>query len=200
MKIVITIILLTWFQFTEAQSFSIKKPENNTEKFQNLLMEIEDVSFENFKFISEEKNQKHNYKLLLSRYINGILSEENFLFESNPNLNWGNFENNELDFSIIGKAINKDEYKIIFNINTNIYLKQTLNLDEAEKFSIKHFFNQKMDFIKGKKTLLFALVKPIKIDKNTYRDCDFNLEKDKPEQWFTTFGTNDYVIIEIFFE
>lgn len=200
MKIIITILFLISFHFTEAQNFSVKKPENNTEKFQNLFMKIEDVSFENFKFLSEEKNQKYNYKIIITQYTNGIKKGENVLFETNYESNIGHFENNELDFSIIGKAINKEEYKIIFNINTNIYLKQTLNLVEAEKFIIKHFFNQKMDFIKGKKTLLFALVKPLKIDTNLYRDCDFATGKDKPEEWYKTFGINDYVTIEIIFE
>ena len=79
-------------------------------------------------------------------------------------------------------------------------MKHTFELDDSKKFSIKHFFNQNMSFNKSKKALLFALVKPIKIDKNTYRDCDFALGKDKPEEWYKTFGINDYVTIEIVFE
>lgn len=200
MKKLILILIFPITQHITAQNFSIVKPENNTEKFEQLLMNIEDISFENFKFISEETNQKNNYKLVITHYKEGTKIDEKILFESNSNLNFGNFENNELDFSIIGKSINDKEYKIIFNINKNLYLKQSFELDGSKKFSIKHFFNQKMSFIQGEKSLLFALVKPIKIDANTYRDCDFGLKKDEPQEWFKTFGINDYVIIEIIFE
>lgn len=183
---------------SKAQSFSIERPENNSEKFQKLILELENISFENFNFINNEHNLNPKYKILITEYLNGVIENENVLFETNET--FGNFIDNKLSFSIIGKLISNNEYKILFNINSNLFIKQNFELIEANNFEIKHFFNQNMNFIPGEKTLLFAVVKPIKISDNYYRSCDFNAEKQNSDKWFETFGIDNYITIEIVFK
>lgn len=161
-------------------------------------MMLDNISFENFTFISNDENIKYNYKLLITEYLNGKKIHENVMFETNGI--FGDFIDNKLNFAIIGKPFNNNEYHVVFNINSNLYLKEKIQLIDSEKFEVKHFFNQKMNFISNEKNLLFAIVKPIKIDENNYRTCDFSTEKQNPSKWFETFGIDNYVTIEIIFE
>lgn len=74
-----------------------------------------------------------------------------------------------------------------------------MNWKKKNQHSFRIFINKAQKFKLNTSYLFAGIIKPIKVDENTYRDCDFNIALDKYEQWYDVFGLDHYYIYEIKF-
>ena len=195
--ILILIIFISLDSF--AQKITLQAKENNESNFDKALRNLDNISFYDFKFVDNAESKSLKYKVILTEFIKGIEVSQVVFIESNPNLPIGNFENKELPFSIISK-FSDDRLKIMFTIAKVINYKKTFELKNEDRFDFNIFVNPKSEFEINKKYLFCAIIKPIKISENTYRNCDFNSAIDDYKDWYTIFGLDKYYIFEIEFK
>lgn len=200
MKITFSFVLVLFSNLFYSQTIQIKPSTATESNYEKALMVFEGTKFYDFKFINTTKINNPKYRLILSEYVDGKVISEKDLIVSNPNIPIGNFKNMELQFSILSKYTQENNYKIMFSVEKSLNYIKVFDVDQNDKFDLKMFANAKSEFEIGKKYLLCAIVKPIKIDENTYRDCDFNAESEEYKDWFSIFGINKYYTFEILFE
>lgn len=200
MKITFSIVLILLSHQFYSQTIQIKTSAQTESNFEKSLMAFEGMKFYDFKFINTTKVNNPNYRIILSEYVNGKVISQKDLIVSNPNLPIGNFKNAELQFSILSKYTGEKNFKIMFTIDKTLNYIKVFDVDQDDKFDLKMFANPTSEFEIGKKHLLCAIVKPIKIAENTYRDCDFNSASEDYKDWFRVFGLNKYYTFEILFE
>lgn len=178
-----------------AQEISIK-PEMNETNFEQTLRSFEGYTYYNFMFVSN-KDAALNFEIVEKEFVNGKLEKEKVYFDSKviPTAQKGN----TVPVSILAKGISDNIYKQLFRFYDFASLIREFDLKKEDQYAFKIFVNEAQKFTFDKTYLFSAIVKPIKIAENTYRDCDFAAYTDKYDQWYEIFGLDRYFVYEIKF-
>lgn len=176
---------------------AIQQPQSN---FERALQDFEKIRFYDFKFVNKTEASKVNYKIIVTEFVNGKPISQEVFIESKPEISFYNFVNNELPFSIFSKYESETKHKMMFGISTILKHTRSFDLDKKDDFDLKMLVSPRSEFELGKTYPFCALVKPVKIAENTYRNCDFNAEIDRYKEWFNIFGIDRYIVFEIRFD
>ena len=178
-----------------SQEISIKSKMDET-KFENAVKAFEGYTYYNFDFVTS-KTSPLNFEIIEKEYVNGKLKKENIYFDSKntpPNL-----LGSTIPVTILAKSTSEESYRLLFQFYEVFNLNRNYDLKEQDRYSFKIFINEAQKFSYNQKYLFSAIVKPIKVNETTYRNCDFAIAMDKYDQWYDIFGLDRYFIYEIKF-
>src|SRR5690554_4117691 len=182
-----------WIQ---AQEIRIESKMENETTFENVLKSFENIVYYNFDFVSDEEKEVA-FQIIEKEFVKGKLNQEKIYFDTKniPE----QFLSNKISVRLLSKYTNSENYKTMMRFYNSINMMRNFNVQENDKYSFKIFINLAQKFQLNQTYLFAGIIKPVKIDDNTYRDCDFNAAKDKHEQWYVIFGLDHYYIYEIKF-
>ncbi|UUV22027.1 hypothetical protein [Paenimyroides aestuarii] len=193
MKNVVLFLLISFSVFS--QEIHIESKMNET-KFENALKNFEGYTYYSFDFVTAETSSLH-IEIIEKEYVNGKLVKEISCFNSNKMP--VDTSNERIPFTILAKSNSDINYRIQYQFYDFINLYRNHDLKREDRYAFKIFINEAQKFTFNQKYLFSAIVKPIKIDENTFRNCDFAKEMDKYDQWYEIFGIDRYFIYEIKF-
>ncbi len=193
MKQIIVFLLIPFSIFS--QEISIKSKMDET-KFENVLKAFEGYTYYNFDFVTS-KTSPLNFEIIEKEYVNGKLKKESIYFDSKNTPS--NLVGSTIPVTILAKSTSDANYRLLYQFYEVFNLNRNYDLKKEDRYAFKIFINEAQKFSYNQKYLFSAIVKPIKINENTYRNCDFAIAIDKYDQWFEIFGLDRYFIYEIKF-
>jgi len=108
-------------------------------------------------------------------------------------------KSNTVPVTILARSISDDMYKMLYRFYNAQTVSRLFDLKREDMYDFNIFVHIGQEFTFDKTYLFSAIVKPLKIAENTYRNCDFSLEKDRYDQWYEIFGIDRYFVYEIKF-
>lgn len=193
MKKILLLILFPFSVFSQEIRIESKIEEN---KFENALKAFEGYVYYNFDFVTS-KTTPLNFQITEKEYVYGKLTKESICFDSKNTPS--NLLGTKIPVTILAKNTSDVNYRLLYQFYEVFNFNRNYDLKKEERYSFKIFINQAQKFSYNEKYLFSAIVKPIKINENTYRNCDFAIAMDKYDQWFEIFGIDRYFIYEIMF-
>lgn len=193
MKNLIFFLLIPFSIFS--QEISIKSKMDET-KFENAVKSFEGYTYYNFDFVTS-KTSPLNFEVIEKEYVNGKLKKESTYFDSKntpPNL-----LGSTIPVTILAKSTSDANYRLLYQFYEVFNLNRNYDFIKEDRYSFKIFINETQKFSYNQKYLFSAIIKPIKVNETTYRNCDFSIATDKYDQWFEIFGLDRYFIYEIKF-
>lgn len=178
-----------------SQEISIQYERTET-KFEEALKAFEGYSYYNFNFVTND-TKSLNFEIIEKEFVNGKLTNEKVYFDSK--LVPSNLKSSAIPVTILSKSISNDNYKLLYQFYEVFNLNRNFDLKNEDRYHFKIFINEAQKFTFNKKYLFSAIVKPIKIAENTYRNCDFSGAIDKYDLWYEIFELDRYFIYEIKF-
>ncbi|HLV47401.1 MAG TPA: hypothetical protein VKY32_10240 [Flavobacterium sp.] len=178
-----------------AQEITIEADMTET-KFERTLKIFEGYTYYDFEFVTEE-GVTLDIEIIEKEFVNGKLEKEKVYFDS-KNMPTA-LKSNAVPVTILAKSISDDTYKMLYRFYNAQTISRLFDLNREDMYDFKIFVGMGGKYTFDKTYLFSAIVKPIKISENTYRDCDFSLEMDKYDQWYEIFGIDRYFVYEIKF-
>lgn len=194
MKYLLSILLFPLTIF--AQEIHIESKMDNETAFERDLKAFENIVYYNFDFVSDQEKNLH-FQIIEKEFDKGILTQDKIYFDSKnvPE----QLLSNTVSVGLLSKYTSSENYKSMMRFYNIFSMNRNYELEEQNQHSFKIFINVAQKFQLNKTYLFAGIIKPIKIDVNTYRDCDFSIALDKYEQWYDVFGLDHYYIYEIKF-
>lgn len=190
------LILLLFPFWIKAQEITIHSKMDNETTFERNLKAFDRIVYYDFDFVSDSEKILH-FQIIEKEFLNGALNKEKVYFDTKSIPE--QMLSNKIPISLFSKYVKTDNYRMLMNLSKDINLIRNFEIQENDKYSFKIFINQAQKF-KLNETYLFAgIIKPIKINETTYRNCDFNSAIDQYEKWYDIFGLDHYYIYEIKF-
>lgn len=190
------LILLLFPFWIKAQEITIHSKMDNETAFERNLKAFDRIVYYDFDFVSDSEKILH-FQIIEKEFLNGTLNKEKVYFDTKSIPE--QMLSNKIPISLFSKYVKTDNYRMLINLSKDINLIRNFEIQENDKYSFKIFINQAQKF-KLNETYLFAgIIKPIKINETTYRNCDFNSAIDQYEKWYDVFELDHYYIYEIKF-
>mgnify|MGYP003575953288 CR=1 FL=1 len=193
MKNLIFFLLIPFSIFS--QEISIKSKMDET-KFENAVKSFEGYTYYNFDFVTS-KTSPLNFEVIEKEYVNGKLKKESTYFDSKNTPS--NLLGSTIPVTILAKSTSDANYRLLYQFYEVFNLNRNYDFIKEDRYSFKIFINETQKFSYNQKYLFSAIIKPIKVNETTYRNCDFSIATDKYDQWFEIFGLDRYFIYEIKF-
>lgn len=194
MRKLLFLLLLNCFN-NYSQEISIQSEMDET-KFEKTLKFFEGYSYYNFKFVTNE-TKNLNFEIIEKEFVQGELKNEKVYFDSKNVVS--NLIGNSVSTTILAKSTSDTNYKMMLQFYEFYNLIRNFDLNVEDRYHFKIFINGAQEFTYNKKYLFCAIVKPIKISENMYRDCDFTVAVDKYDKWYDVFSLDRYFVYEIKF-
>ncbi|SEH78092.1 hypothetical protein SAMN02927937_01399 [Paenimyroides aquimaris] len=194
-KIALSILAIIYSLTVFSQEISIQTEMDET-KFEQTLKTFEGYSYYNFKFVTNE-TASLNFEIIEKEFVQGELKNEKVYFDSKNVLS--NLIGNSISTTILAKSTSDTNYKMMLQFYEFYSLIRNFDLNNEDQYHFKIFINEAQKFTYNQVYLFCAIVKPIKIAENTYRDCDFAAAIDKYDKWYEIFGLDRYFVYEIRF-
>lgn len=193
---ILYILLLIFIQFTvKSQEITIEN-RMNPSKFEEVLQNFEGYKFYHFNFNSDTDI---NFEITEKEFVNGILINESVFLNSNSIPESIIQNKKSVSTAVLARSTSDKNYKMNLQLFDFVNRHRNFDLKKEENYYFKIFINVDQKMVCNKTYLFFGIVKPIKINENTYRDCDFALAIDKYDKWFDIFGLERYFTYEIKF-
>ncbi len=194
-KIALSILAIIYSLSVFSQEISIQTEMDET-KFEKTLKTFEGYSYYNFKFVTNE-TASLNFEIIEKEFVQGELKNEKVYFDSKNVLS--NLIGNSISTTILAKSTSDTNYKMMLQFYEFYSLIRNFDLNNEDQYHFKIFINEAQKFTYNQVYLFCAIVKPVKIAENTYRDCDFAAAIDKYDKWYEIFGLDRYFVYEIRF-
>lgn len=190
------LILLLFPFWIKAQEITIHSKMDNETAFERNLKAFDGIVYYDFDFISDSEKILR-FQITEKEFLNRKLTKEKIYFDTKSIPE--QMLSTKTSVNLLSKYSQENNYRVLMNFYENINMIRNFEIQENDKYSFKIFINQTQKF-KLNKTYLFAgIIKPIKINETTYRNCDFNSAIDQYEKWYDVFGLDHYFIYEIKF-
>ena len=174
------LFIVFFFNTSMAQNIKIEHLSNPSD-FEKALISFEEYVYYDFDFVSDS-GKKIYFQIIQKEFTHGKFEKEIIYFDSKtlPEV----FKSDRIPFTILSKKVDDLNYKLMFKFYKSITSNRKYKTNSNEPNSFKIFVNHSQTFAINKFYLLGGIVKPVKVDENLYRDCDFNSALDKYQNWY----------------